>query len=332
MMPRIKIPDLAPRDAVDHFREKGCHIGFDHRDTVAAEHKAVDAALAGGWTFRRFRGEIGPLRRRKGWWGRRMMTDPLTGETRPVQPGSARRLGIILDTSLRMAWARGRWQAIRRLAHMRPWLRCVAIPDARTRPGHAGLHGTVPRRDHPAWQTRYPPCGRNCRCTVRQMSDRDPERLGLKPSQAPPEDRSKTRPWHNARTGRTIEVPMGIDPGPRAQCRPPARRCARRGRHSRRRQHTLNGSGPAGSGGFKAREDSHLPRVPERRRNVTGLNAPKTVLKQRFQALSGVRSGEKRKDFCHSALRTTPRKPTPENLSGPHRTGLCPTWSRQVPG
>ena len=175
--------------------------------------KAVDAALAGGWTFRRFRGELEPLRRRKGWWGRRMMTDPLTGETRPVQPGSARRLGIILDTSLRMAWARGRWQAIRRLAHMRPWLRCVAIPDARTRPGHAGWHGTVLRRNHPAWKTRYPPCGGYCRCTVRQMSDRDPERLGLKPSQAPPEDRSKTRPWHNARTGRTIEVPMGIDPG-----------------------------------------------------------------------------------------------------------------------
>ena len=236
MMPRIEIPDLAPRDAVDHFRAKGCHVGFDHRDTAAAEHlasltvarvaridilvdirKAVDAALAGGWTLGRFRGELGPLRRRKGWWGRRMMTDPLTGETRPVQPGSARRLGIILDTSLRMAWARGRWQAIRRLAHMRPWLRCVAIPDARTRPatrpGHAGWHGTVLRRDHPAWKTHYPPCGGYCRCTVRQMSDRDPERLGLKPSQAPPEDRSKNRPWNNARTGRTIEVPMGIDPG-----------------------------------------------------------------------------------------------------------------------
>ena len=138
-----------------------------------------------------------------------MMTDPLTGETRPVQPGPARSLGIILDTSLRMAWARGRWQAIRRLAHMRPWLRCVAIPDARTRPGHAGWHGTVPRRDHPAWKTHYPPCGRNCRCTVRQLSDRDPERLGLKPPQAPPEDRSKTRPWHNARTGRIEEVLQG---------------------------------------------------------------------------------------------------------------------------
>ena len=232
MMPRIEILDLAPRDAVDHFRAKGYHVGFDHRDTAAAEHlasftvarvaqidilvdirKAVDAALAEGWTFRRFRGELEPLLRRKGWWGRRMMTDPLTGETLPVQLGSARRLGIILDTNLRMAWARGRWQAIRRLAHMRPWLRYVAIPDARTRPEHARWHGTVLRWDHPAWKTHYPPCGRNCRCTVRQLSDRDPERLGIKPSQAPPEDWSKTRPWHNARTGRTIEVPMGIDPG-----------------------------------------------------------------------------------------------------------------------
>ena len=290
MMPRIEILDLAPRDAVDHFREKGCHIGFDHRDTAAAEHKAVDAALAGGWTFRRFRGELGPLRRRKGWWGRRMMTDPLTGETRPVQPGSARRLGIILDTSLRMAWARGRWQAIRRLAHMRPWLRCVAIPDARTRPGHAGWHGTVPRRDHPAWQTRYPPCGRNCRCTVRQMSDRDPERLGLKPSQAPPEDRNKTGPgtmrgpagrsrcpWASIRASGTMSAscapmrPQGPSFAATATYSERVRAGRIRGLRSPRRQPPAKGAGTA--------EKCHRSQCSE--------NSPETAISSPFKGAFG---------------------------------------------
>ena len=46
--------------------------------------------------------------RRKGWWGRRAMTDPRTGETRLVRPGSPRRLRIVFDTDRRMACARGR--------------------------------------------------------------------------------------------------------------------------------------------------------------------------------------------------------------------------------
>ena len=231
-MPRIEILDLAPKDAVDHFRAKGYHIGFDHRDTEALQHvssftvakvaqidiledirKAVDAAIAKGWTFERFRRELEPLLRRKGWWGRKMMTDPLTGEARPVQLGSVRRLRIIFDTNIRIAYARGRWQAIKRLAHMRPWLRYVAILDERTRPEHARWHGTILRWDHPFWQTHYPPCGWNCRCTVQQLSDRDLERFGFKPSKEPPEDWNRTRPWHNARTGKTIDLPIGIDPG-----------------------------------------------------------------------------------------------------------------------
>ena len=217
-MPRIEILDLAPKDAVNHFRAKGYHIGFDWRDTEALQHvssftvtkvaqidiledirKAVDAAIAKGWTFERFRKELEPLLRRKGWWGRKMMTDPLTGETRPVQLGSVRRLRIIFDTNIRMAYARGRWQAIERLAHVRPWLRYVAVLDERTRPDHARWHGTILRWDHPFWQTHYPPCGWNCRCTVQQLSERDLERFGFTPSQEPPEDWNQTRPWQSSR-------------------------------------------------------------------------------------------------------------------------------------
>ena len=240
-MPRIEILDLAPKDAVEHFRAKGYHIGFDWRDTEALQHvssftvakvaqidiledirKAVDAAIAKGWTFERFRRELEPLLRQKGWWGRQMMTDPLTGEARSVQLGSVRRLRIIFDTNIRMAYARGRWQAIERLAHMRPWLRYVAILDERTRPEHARWHGTILRWDHPFWQTHYPPNGWNCRCTVQQLSDRDLERFGFTPSKEPPEDWNRTRPWHNARTEQDDRRADRHRSGLRAQCRPVA--------------------------------------------------------------------------------------------------------------
>jgi len=231
-MPIPEILNMTPEEAVEHFRAKGYHIGFDWRDTAAAQHlasftvakvaqidiledirKAVDAAIAEGWTFEHFRAELEPLLRQKGWWGRQMMHDPLTGQTRTVQRGSARRLRIIFDTNIRMAYARGRWKAIERLADRRPWLRYVAILDERTRPDHARWHGTILPADHPAWKTHYPPCGWNCRCTVQQLSDRDLERYGYSPSAEPPHDWHKTRSWHNARTGETIEIPVGIDPG-----------------------------------------------------------------------------------------------------------------------
>ena len=112
-----------------------------------------------------------------------------------------------------MALSRGRWQAIERRALSRPWLRYVSILDERTRPDHARWHGTVLRWDHPFWQAHYPPNGWNCRCTVQQLSDRDLDRFGFTPSKQPPDDWGRTRPWHNARTGKTIDVPVGIDPG-----------------------------------------------------------------------------------------------------------------------
>ena len=229
---RPEILDVPPEAAVAHFRAKGYHVGFDWRDTSAARHlssftvakvaqidlledirKAVDEALAEGRTFEWFRKQLEPILRAKGWWGRKLMTDPLTGETAMVQLGSARRLRIIFDTNLRMAYARGRWEAIERLADVRPWLRYVAVLDQRTRPDHRAWHGTILPIDHPFWHTHYPPCGWRCRCIVQQLSDADLERYGYSPSAEPPEDWDTTRPWHNARTGETVNVPVGIDPG-----------------------------------------------------------------------------------------------------------------------
>ena len=218
-----------PVEAVEHFRAKGFLLGFDWRDVEAEEHvvaftvakamrldiledvrEAVDAAIAEGSTFREFARRLEPLLRRKGWWGRQEMVDPVTGETRVVQLGSPRRLRTIFDTNVRTATAYGRWERIERLKNVMPYLRYVAVLDARTRPDHALWHGTVLPVDHPWWNTHHPPNGWHCRCTVVQLSSRDLDRYGY---QVSPDPVARTREWTNRRTGAVVAVPVGIDPG-----------------------------------------------------------------------------------------------------------------------
>ena len=221
---------LPPAEAVAFFRAKGLQVGFDWRDIERSTHaaaftvakmmdvdlltttrEAVDRAIAEGRTFGQFRAELEPALRAAGWWGRQEAEDPVTGETRAVQLGSARRLRTIFAVNLRTAYAAGQWERIERIAPARPWLRYVAVKDRRTRPEHAAWHGTVLRWDDDWWRGHFPPNGWNCRCTVQQLSDRDLARRGLSPAAGPPP--GGERLWLNRRTGAAVRVPAGVDPG-----------------------------------------------------------------------------------------------------------------------
>ena len=225
----VELKPLPPKEAIDFFRSKGFRVSFAWTEVWQQEHAlaftvakaarldiladirdAVDAAIADGQTLRQFEQRLGPILQEKGWWGRREVTDPNTGERRDVQLGSRRRLRIIYDTNLRSAFAAGRWQRIEQLKARRPFLRYTAVLDSRTRPQHAAWHDTVLPVDHPFWSTHHPPNGWHCRCTVQQLSQRDLDRRGLAVT-APPA--VKKRRHVNSRTGRTSMVPDGIDPG-----------------------------------------------------------------------------------------------------------------------
>lgn len=185
--------------------------GYDILGDIFA---ALEKALSEGRTFRDFASELTPLLRAKGWWGRRMMLDPQTGEIVAARLGSARRLRTIFDANMRVSYASGHWANIERHKTRRPWLRYVAILDDATRPTHRARHNLVLKVDDPYWDHWAPPCGWNCRCTLQSLSDRDVarlkrdgERLVFTP---PPLD---FRPFVNKRTGEVLEVPDGIDPG-----------------------------------------------------------------------------------------------------------------------
>lgn len=181
--------------------------GFDILKDI---YTAVAKVQEEGWTFSRFQKELTPILQGKGWWGKTERVDPLTGEVREVQLGSPRRLRTIFDVNLRVSAAQGDWQRQQSVKDARPYLRYTALLDNRTRPLHRRWHGIILPRDHPWWETHYPPNGWRCRCKTMSVSAEDLEAEGWTVSEAPDEGET---PWVNPRTGEMLMVPRGVDPG-----------------------------------------------------------------------------------------------------------------------
>ncbi|PTS73806.1 hypothetical protein DBR17_17805 [Sphingomonas sp. HMWF008] len=228
--PELPPAGIPPEEAIAFFRAKGYRIGFNWQDVFKIEHvrwftvakamsrsvledirEAVDAAIADGTTLADFKKELRPKLQAKGWWGRKPMIDPLTGENKVVQLGSERRLKTIFNINLRTAYQAGKWERIQRTKAAFPYLEYTAVMDGRERPQHHAWDGTILPADHPWWDTHYGPCDWNCRCTAVQRSVRAMERLGLtvteEPVTFPPE------PWTNTRTGETGTLEGGIGKG-----------------------------------------------------------------------------------------------------------------------
>lgn len=221
---------LPPAEAIRFLEAKGYRVGFAWQDTwheqhaqdftvakmaevdlLQDTHASLTKALKDGQSYETWAADIEGVLKARGWWGRSAMTDPLDGVTKIVQLGSERRLRIIFDTNVRMSMAAGQWERIRRLAPARPYLRYVAVLDAKVRPEHLAWHGTILPWDHPWWKTHSPPCGWRCRCHLQQVSAKDVERNNWQVTETPPPE--DPRPWLNKRTGEVSMVPAGVDPG-----------------------------------------------------------------------------------------------------------------------
>lgn len=221
---------LPPEKAIDYLRKKGYKTSFDYQEVQREEHvynftvakatrldilqdirEGVDKALAEGTTLESFKKNLRPILQEKGWWGKQMMVDPKTGEEKLVQLGSSRRLAIIFDTNLRMAYAAGRWEGIQSSKRLRPYLRYISVLDGRTRPQHRAWHDVVKLADDPWWDTHYPPNGWRCRCSVQQLSERDLKRRGLEVTTTTPD--GPPRSYVDKRTGEVRRISPGIDPG-----------------------------------------------------------------------------------------------------------------------
>jgi len=237
---------MIPKEALDYLKRKALKPAFSYRDVWNEEHAsaftvakamqsdvlqdmkdAVEAAIAEGKTFRDFQKELRPTLEAKGWWGRKTMTDPVTGETRSAQLGSSRRLKTIYDTNIGQAYRAGAWERGQE-SESHPYIMYRVGPSRKHRDEHLSWDGLILPKDDPFWSTHAPKNGWGCKCYLRFLSRASFERYkangvpiprradgsggGLRPVKTErPEIRYKT--WVDKRTGRIERLPEGIAPG-----------------------------------------------------------------------------------------------------------------------
>lgn len=219
-------PQVAP-EVLAYLDDKGLRPGFSWLDVWGEEHahaftvaKAMELdvldtikgeirrSLDEGQTFEAFRDQLQPKLEKLGWWGRKEMTDPATGETSEVQLGSPRRLKVMYEANVRSARAAGQWERIERTKALLPYLLYTIGPSERHRPHHVDKAGLVLPVDDPFWDVWMGPNGWGCKCGVRQLSRGEANERGISKSPDVP-----TRPYVNRRSGEVTDIPVGIDPG-----------------------------------------------------------------------------------------------------------------------
>ncbi|HVY33556.1 MAG TPA: PBECR2 nuclease fold domain-containing protein [Caulobacteraceae bacterium] len=230
-MAEISFKARPAAEAVDYFQKKvvGGRFSFDWRDVrqeehltafvvakaatrdiLADVHGALVQAQAEGWARQKFVDQLTPLLQAKGWWGKKDVTDPTTGEVVKAQLGSNRRLELIFDVNMRMANSAGRWERFARSADS-IFLRYHHTPQERPRPWHLAWDGITLPMDHSFWRTHYCPNGWRCKCWINSV-----QRTAAEPTSQDKLDElgvDDEVEWKNKRTGVTEMVPKGIDPG-----------------------------------------------------------------------------------------------------------------------
>lgn len=139
--------------------------GITSLDILKKFMEEVQSALEKGKTLQEFKKEINSFLESKGYEG-------LT----PFQADN------IFRTNIQTAYNVGHFKQMTdpKILDKRPYWQYDAINDSRTRETHRALDKKIFPAEHPFWDTWYPPNGYKCRCTVRSISKRKVENLGLK--------------------------------------------------------------------------------------------------------------------------------------------------------
>ena len=236
---------MIPKEALAYLRNKKLRPGFSYRDVWHEEHAtaftvakamqidvlsdlhgAVVSAMEKGQSFESFRKGIAPVLQEKGWWGRRDMTDPLTGRTVKAQLGSDRRLKTIYRVNMRSAHQKGQYdRAMASPAH--PYLMYRLGNSRQHRKEHMEWEGLILAKDDPWWDTHFPPNDWGCNCYTVAVTEERKKRYeaegiptaprhdgtggGMVPAKtvAPP---ARYKTYVNERKGIVEKVPIGVSP------------------------------------------------------------------------------------------------------------------------
>lgn len=139
--------------------------GVTRLDVVTSVWRAIERALAEGWSLEQFQEAV---------------ADDLLREWAGTTLNPAQRLETIFRANTQAAYQAGRYAQMTDpdVLSARPYWMYDALLDARTTELCRSLHGTILPADHPWWRSRYPPNHFGCRSGVRSLTQAGAERRG----------------------------------------------------------------------------------------------------------------------------------------------------------
>ena len=188
---------LAPEKAIEYLDSKGLHVGWNWQDTLDEAHarsftiakmtqldllsdtrKAIMQAMSDGTGFKGFEQTITPVMQAKGWWGQKTVINP-SGDAQRVQLGSPRRLATIYHTNRRSAVMAAKHQRLCEAIDTHPYWQYIHHDSAHPRIAHVRLHLSVYSATDIVWSYLFPPNGFGCKCTVKGLTAKQAEMLGI---------------------------------------------------------------------------------------------------------------------------------------------------------
>ncbi|MDX1464114.1 MAG: PBECR2 nuclease fold domain-containing protein [Halomonas sp.] len=198
---RVPIATRAWDDVYGRENDQAFAVAGSTRQAIVEDFAdAVGRAIEGGRTLEDFRRDFDEIVARHGW---------------AYNGSRGWRSRVIYDTNLRQSYAAGReaQMADPELRRARPYGLYRHGGSKNPRPHHIDKDGWVVPIDDPWWDTWTPQNGWGCSCKKFMLSQADVDRLGLAVKEAPQIERETRVVGANGPNPRTVEVPVGIDPG-----------------------------------------------------------------------------------------------------------------------
>ena len=240
-------PGVVSKEALAYLKNKNLKPTFSYEDIWKEQHnkaftvakcmdldlladikESLEEVIEKGITYKEWSKDITEKMVNKGWWGKKEMLDPKTGEIIEAQLGSSKRLKTIFQVNTRQAYQNGVWErGFNSVTH--PYILYRIGPSLRHRKEHLAWDGLLLPKEHEFWKTHYPSNGYNCKCRTRFVSKSRKEKYEkegipdltstengyptktIKIKTNPPREQYVT--YKNKRTGETYRGIKGIDPG-----------------------------------------------------------------------------------------------------------------------
>ncbi|EJK8080181.1 hypothetical protein NLU41_001666, partial [Campylobacter coli] len=145
--------------------------GIMKTDVLNDLHEELKKAMKEGRNFNEFKNNLKELLTSKGWYGKKEITNPKTGEKRTINI-NANRLKTIYHTNMQSAYAKARAKQLSTYTYKTYWVyKCALLEDSRSE--HKKMHNCAMHRDDPFWKTSFPPNDYNCKCKVIAISEKE---------------------------------------------------------------------------------------------------------------------------------------------------------------